>query len=182
VRTAIGRFPGISQSAVVVREDQPGDKRLVAYVVTDRPVDPAAVRAFVAERLPEYMVPSAVVLLDALPMTPTGKLDRRALPAPDHTARAVGRGPRDEREEKLCGLYAEILCLDTVGIDDNFFDLGGHSLLVTRLISRVRSVMSAELTIKAVFEAPTVADLTSRLTTATRARPALRARTKEVSS
>ncbi|WP_457027864.1 amino acid adenylation domain-containing protein [Kitasatospora sp. P5_F3] len=182
VRTAIGKFPGIGQSAVVVREDQPGDKRLVAYVVTDRPVDPAAVRAFVAERLPEYMVPSAVVLLDALPMTPTGKLDRRALPAPDHTARAVGRGPRDEREEKLCGLYAEILCLDTVGIDDNFFDLGGHSLLVTRLISRVRSVMSAELTIKAVFEAPTVADLTSRLTTATRARPALRARTKEVSS
>ncbi|BFV55961.1 hypothetical protein KCMC57_up10650 [Kitasatospora sp. CMC57] len=182
VRTAIGRFPGISQSAVVVREDNPGDKRLVAYVVTDRPVDPAAVRAFVAERLPEYMVPSAVVLLDALPMTPTGKLDRRALPAPDHTGRAVGRGPRDEREEKLCGLYAEILCLETVGIDDNFFDLGGHSLLVTRLISRVRSVMSAELTIKAVFEAPTVADLVGRLTTATRARPALRARTKEVSS
>ncbi|MFJ9517237.1 amino acid adenylation domain-containing protein [Kitasatospora sp. NPDC101801] len=182
VRTAVGKFPGIGQSAVVVREDQPGDKRLVAYVVTDRPVDPVAVRAFVAELLPEYMVPSAVVLLDALPMTPTGKLDRRALPAPDHTGRPVGRGPRNEREEKLCGLYAEILCLETVGIDDNFFDLGGHSLLVTRLISRVRSVMSAELTIKAVFEAPTIADLAGRLTTATRARPALRARTKEVSS
>ncbi|MER5866501.1 amino acid adenylation domain-containing protein [Kitasatospora sp. NPDC002040] len=182
VRTAIGRFAGVSQSAVVVREDNPGDKRLVAYVVTDRPVDPAAVRAFVAERLPEYMVPSAVVLLDALPMTPTGKLDRRALPAPDLTQRPVGRAPRDEREEKLCGLFAEILCLETVGIDDNFFELGGHSLLVTRLISRVRSVMSAELTIKAVFEAPTVAELTGRLTTAVRARPALRARTKEVSS
>ncbi|MGW2395272.1 amino acid adenylation domain-containing protein [Kitasatospora sp. NPDC001664] len=182
VRAAVASYGEIGQTAVVVREDRPGDRRLVAYLTADRPVDTAALRAHVAERLPEYMVPSAFVQLDALPMTPTGKLDRRALPAPDLTQRPAGRGPRDEKEEKLCGLFAEILCLETVGIDDNFFELGGHSLLVTRLISRVRSVLGAELTIKAVFEAPTVADLTGRLTTAVRARPALRARSKEVTS
>ncbi|MFJ8042103.1 amino acid adenylation domain-containing protein [Kitasatospora sp. NPDC096147] len=185
VRAAVASYGAageIGQTAVVVREDQPGDKRLVAYLTADHPVDTAALRAHVAERLPEYMVPSAFVQLDVLPMTPTGKLDRRALPAPDLTQRPAGRAPRDEKEEKLCGLFAEILCLETVGIDDNFFELGGHSLLVTRLISRVRSVLGAELTIKAVFEAPTVADLTGRLTTAVRARPALRARSKEVSS
>ncbi|MFK0101863.1 amino acid adenylation domain-containing protein [Streptomyces sp. NPDC091040] len=184
VQSVVGAYPGVVQSAVVVREDRPGDKRLVGYVVAGPgvPIDASAVRAHVAQRLPEYMVPSAVVGLDALPITPTGKLDRRALPVPGPAPREAGRAPRDEREEKLCGLFAEILGLESVGIDDDFFDLGGHSLMVTRLISRVRSVLSAELTIKTVFESPTVATLVTRLGTAGRARPALRARSKEKSS
>ncbi|MFJ9577474.1 amino acid adenylation domain-containing protein [Streptomyces sp. NPDC101191] len=185
IQNVLATHPTVGQAAVVVREDTPGDKRLVAYVV---PADPAVapdsgtLRAHLADRLPEYMVPAGYVTVDAFPLTPTGKLDRRALPAPVYESREGGRAPRNEREEKLCGLFAEILGRDGVTIDDNFFDLGGHSLLVTRLISRVRSVLSAELTIKAVFESPTVAGLADQLTTAPKARPMLRARRREGSS
>ncbi|MEY9968104.1 amino acid adenylation domain-containing protein [Streptacidiphilus sp. MAP12-16] len=181
IQTLLATHPEVGQATVLAREDVPGDKRLVAYVVPDGATtpDPRELRAFVAERLPEYMVPSAVVVLDSLPLTPTGKLDRRALPVPQYSVTAHGRAPRDEREEKLCALFAEILGLTGgVGIDDSFFDLGGHSLLVTRLISRVRSVLGAEITIKCVFEAPTVAGLVGQLTTAPKARPALRARVR----
>ena len=181
IQTLLATHPEVGQATVLAREDVPGDKRLVAYVVPDGATtpDPRELRAFVAERLPEYMVPSAIVVLDSLPLTPTGKLDRRALPVPQYSVTAHGRAPRDEREEKLCALFAEILGLTGgVGIDDSFFDLGGHSLLVTRLISRVRSVLGAEITIKCVFEAPTVAGLVGQLTTAPKARPALRARVR----
>src|SRR5262249_754662 len=136
--------------------------------------DAAALRSHVGARLPDYMVPSAIVVLDRLPLTANGKLDRGALPAPQVRAGVV-RLARSPREEVLCALFAEVLGLERVGIDDDFFALGGHSLLATRLISRVRSSLDVELSIRSLFEAPTVAALVERLGDADAARPALRA-------
>ncbi|WP_413229909.1 non-ribosomal peptide synthetase [Kitasatospora purpeofusca] len=167
VEAALAGLPGIAQAAVIVREDVPGDKRLVAYIVPDpdTQVDATQVRAAAGERLPDYMAPSAVLVLDRLPVTVNGKLDRRALPAPDYatTATGSGRAPSTPREELLCALFAQLLGVPTVGVDDNFFDLGGHSLLATRLVSRLRSALGVELGIRAVFEAPTVAALAARI-------------------
>ena len=153
--------PEVRQAAVVVREDRPGDKRLVAYVVGT--ADAADLRRHIAAALPEYMVPAAVVRIDALPLGPSGKLDRRALPAPELTVTPSGRAPRSQREEVLCGLFAEVLGVPAVTVDDNFFELGGHSLLVTRLVSRIRRELGAELSIRGLFETPTVAELAERL-------------------
>ena len=126
-------------------------------------VDAAALRAQLGASLPDYMVPSAFVVLDALPLTPNGKLDRRALPAPDLTPTTAWRAPRTPQEEVLCALFAEVLGVERVGIDDNFFELGGHSLLATRLISRIRTTLDVEIAIRALFEAPTVEALAQRL-------------------
>ncbi|MFF6888103.1 amino acid adenylation domain-containing protein, partial [Streptomyces sp. NPDC012421] len=164
VESVLGAVPGVARCAVVVREDRPGDRRLVAYVVPGEvPASVAELRARVAAAVPEYMVPSAFVVLDALPLTPNGKLDRRALPAPSVEAGEGSRAPRDPREEILCGLFAEVLGVERVGIDDDFFALGGHSLLATRLVGRVRSVLDAELTIRELFDAPTVAGIATTL-------------------
>ncbi|MGA4846193.1 amino acid adenylation domain-containing protein [Streptomyces sp. G5(2025)] len=179
IEAAVADRPGVAQTAVVLREDQAGDQRLVAYVVADRARwDEAAVHAALADRLPDFMMPSAFVTLDALPLSPNGKLDRAALPAPTYTGRVSGREPRTPREEILCGLYAEILALPQVTIDDNFFELGGHSLLATRLVSRIRTTLGAELSIRQFFETPTIAALSGVLERAGRARAALTARTR----
>ncbi|MEU7599036.1 amino acid adenylation domain-containing protein, partial [Streptomyces sp. NPDC039022] len=173
VETVLGQCPGVEQAAVVVREDRPGDKRLVAYVVGDA----SGTRDFMAERLPDHMTPSATVVLDALPLTANGKIDRAALPAPDCTAAAdaSARAPRTPQEQILCRLFAEVLGLEVarVGIDDGFFDLGGDSLLATRLASRVKGALGAEIPVRALFEAPTVAGLAGRLDEFEAVRPVL---------
>ncbi|MFD8070906.1 alpha/beta fold hydrolase, partial [Streptomyces parvulus] len=166
IEAVLGRHPGLAQVAVIAREDQPGDKRLTAYLVADTEdgtVDTEAVRTHAAGLLPEYMVPTAFVVLDQLPLTNNGKLDRRALPAPDPTTTAArtGRGPRNPREEILCGLFAEILGVPAVGIDDSFFELGGHSLLATRLVSRIRAILGVRLSIHRLLNTPTVAALSN---------------------
>ncbi|WP_309116666.1 amino acid adenylation domain-containing protein [Saccharothrix sp.] len=165
VEAVLVSHPAVAQAAVVPREDTPGLLRLVAYVVGD--VEPAELRRFAAERLPDYMVPPAYVPLDRIPRTTSGKLDRAALPAPDRSATVAGRAPRDHREAVLCGLFAELLGLPEVGVDDDFFSLGGHSLLVARLIGRVRSEFGVSIGIRTVFEAPTVAKLVPKLGVAT---------------
>ncbi|WP_410614837.1 amino acid adenylation domain-containing protein [Amycolatopsis sp. lyj-109] len=134
-----------------------------------------ALRAHVRDRLPQYMVPSAFVLLDRLPLLASGKLDRRALPSPDKQAATAGRAPRTPVEEVLCGLFAEVLDSSSIGVDDDFFALGGHSLMATRLVARLRAVFGVELQVRSVFEAPTVAGLAALLATSgtAPARPAL---------
>src|SRR6478609_6964082 len=166
---------GVADSFAVVREDTPGDRRLVAYVVPAdgaRP-EPGDLAGAVGRSLPAYMVPSAFVLLEALPLTVNGKVDRRALPAPGHSAPAGGRPARTVREEILCGLFADVLGLDAAGADDDFFALGGHSLLATRLVARIRSALGAEVQVKALFEHPTPAALAAALDGAAAARTPL---------
>ena len=170
IESVLLRQGSVAQAAVMVREDVPGVRRLVAYVVpAGRNIDAVSLRAFVGITLPDYMVPSAVVALERLPLTPNGKLDRRMLPVPDLAMASRRRAPRTPQEEVLCGLFAEILGLQRIGIDENFFELGGHSLLAIRLISRVRSSLDVEISIRSLFEAPTVETLAKRLV---RGRPA----------
>jgi amino acid adenylation domain-containing protein len=177
IEAALMRHPVVAQAAVVARADQPGNKRLVAYVMpaAGQIVDTGVLRAHLAASLPDYMVPSAVVVLDRLPQTPSGKLDRRALPALDLTPAMVRRAPRTPHERILCTLFAEVLGVERLGIDDNFFDLGGHSLLAIRLIGRIRAVLQVELAIRSLFEAPTVEALASHLAAGAPARSDLEA-------
>jgi amino acid adenylation domain-containing protein len=171
VESALLAHPGVREAVAVVREDSPGDRRLVAYVSAaertepsevEAAPEPSALRAFVKERLPEYMVPSAIVVLDTMPLAPGGKLDRKALPAPEARAelRPSYEAPRHELEQQVADLWAELLRVDKVGIHDNFFELGGHSLLATQLVARVRSAFNVELSLRKLYEQPTVAGMT----------------------
>ncbi|MGA9358096.1 MAG: amino acid adenylation domain-containing protein, partial [Mycobacterium sp.] len=161
VQAALAGLVGVKQAVVIAREDRPGDKRLVGYVTGT--VDPAVVRAALAERLPAYMVPTAVVVLGALPLTVNGKLDTRALPAPDYHETDHYRAPTSPVEEILAGIYAHVLGLERVGVDDSFFDLGGDSLSAMRLVAAIDKSLDAGLAVRAVFDAPTVAQLAPRI-------------------
>ncbi|MEU4768131.1 amino acid adenylation domain-containing protein [Actinosynnema sp. NPDC023794] len=173
VAAVLADHPSVRRAEVVVREDTPGDRRLVAYLVPDGQVDTGAIRDHCARHLAEHMVPSAFVVVDVMPLTPNGKLDRAALPAPDFTGLLSGAAPTTARERVLCDLFGEVLGVPDIGLHDSFFALGGHSLLATRLVSRIRTVFDAELPIRALFEAPTVAEVARRLGGAELARPAL---------
>jgi amino acid adenylation domain-containing protein len=188
VGAVLAGCPGVAQAVVIARQDVPGDIRLAAYLVPDPDAAEAgqdglavAAREYATARLPQYMVPAAVVVLDALPLTSNGKVDRKALPAPDFAAGAAsGRGPATAHEETLCGLFAEVLGLDRVGPEDSFFDLGGHSLLAVRLMNQIRLVLGVDIPLRVILEAPTAAELANQLSNLKKARPALRPRSREL--
>ncbi|MGV0104585.1 Non-ribosomal peptide synthetase [Nostoc sp. DSM 114160] len=175
VEAVLGQLSDVQASCAIVREDTPGDKRLVAYIVpqpeqtcTERSrstISIGEVRNFLKEKLPEYMVPSAIVILEALPLSANRKLDRRALPVPDLHNQLSDRyvAPRNPIEEILSGIWAQVLKVERVGIHDNFFELGGHSLLATQLVSRVRSSLKVELPLRSLFAAPTIAELSQNI-------------------
>lgn len=165
IEAVIRDHRAVKQVAVVVREDEPGNKQLVAYLVKEAgAVHAMDLHQFLAERLPEYMVPAAIVELQDLPLTPNGKLDRKALPAPQQPrAQTVHQAPRTAEEEILCGIFSEVLKVDHPGLDDNFFELGGHSLLATQVISQIRSTLEIELPLRVLFDAPTVAQLAEQV-------------------
>ncbi|SEL65288.1 non-ribosomal peptide synthase domain TIGR01720/amino acid adenylation domain-containing protein, partial [Nitrosovibrio tenuis] len=163
VEAALRGYPDVHEAVATVREDIPGDKRLVAYVVTDKPPPVSEWRHFLQARLPDYMVPSAFVALAALPLTANGKVDRSALPIPVVVRETEAVAPRTEDEQRLANIFAEVLHLPQVGIHDNFFELGGHSLLATQAASRIHDIMHAMVPLHVFFEAPTVAELALRL-------------------
>jgi amino acid adenylation domain-containing protein len=164
IEAALCAHPAISEAVVVAREDSPGDKRLVAYLVHEQGAGATQgeLRAYLRERLPDYMIPSAMVVLESLPLTPNGKVDRRALPAPGHENSSESGSfvpPEPGVETTLAGIWSEVLGVVRVGRHDNFFDLGGHSLLATQVMARVKEVCGVELPLRSLFESPTVAAL-----------------------
>ncbi len=165
VEAVLAALPGVTSAAVVVRDDLPGGPALLAYAVSEPGVrlDPAALLDGLRDRLPRQLVPAQLVPVEELPRTPSGKLDRRALPQP--VSDGTARGPRDERERTLCALFEELLGRTGIGIDDDFFALGGHSLSALRLANRIQERIGAQTSVPDVFAAPTVAALAARLRT-----------------
>jgi len=167
IEAVLSQHPNVLQSVVIAREEIPADKRLVAYLVPQEAAPTASeLRQFLKQKLPEYMVPSAIVMLDALPLTPNGKVDRRALPAPEMVRPELSPtfvAPKTPIQEILALFWAKVLGIEQVGIHDNFFELGGHSLLATQLISQVREAFWVELPLRCLFESPTVAEFSEAI-------------------
>lgn len=164
VEAALLGLPGIKEVAVVARDDASGNLRLVAYIVVSKHPAPntSEMRNFLKERLPDYMIPSSFLILDALPMTSTDKVNRQGLPAPPPTRPDLDTPfapPRTPVEESVTGIWEEVLALDRVGIHDDFFALGGHSLRAAQVISRVIQMFQVELPVESLFNSPTVADM-----------------------
>lgn len=171
IEAVLQTHPQVQQAVVVVVKDKPQQNALVAYVVanSEGPLDPDELRRHLKDKLPEYMVPWHFVFLEQIPLGPTGKIDRNALPAPERCDKQY-RAPRTATEEILCGIFAEVLSIERAGIDDNFFALGGHSLMATQLVSHIRTALGIELPLRAVFESPTVAHLVMHLQSTGKAR------------
>jgi amino acid adenylation domain-containing protein len=161
IETVLGRHSGVREAVALVREDTPGENRLVAYITPHEASELSVneLRSHLQERLPDYMLPAAFVLLETMPLTPNGKLDRSALPAPDVTAAKSFVAPRTGIEETLAGIWSELLNLERVSVSDDFFESGGHSLLAVRLTSRVRQAFDVELSLRSIFESPTISGL-----------------------
>ena len=175
IEAVLAAHPAVTDVAVVARQDEeaqtPEHKRLVAYLVTERETPPSVteLRDFVKPRLPGYMIPAAFVFLDALPLSPSGKVDRRALPAPEAVRPDLADAyvpPRDETETQLVAIAGELLRLERIGVHDNFFELGGHSLLATQFMARLRDSFGIELPLRTLFETPTVAAIATAIATA----------------
>lgn len=174
IESVLRRHEQVQEAIVVARDQEGEEKRLVAYVVAEAPARVSELRAWLRERLPEFMTPAAFVMMDALPLTPNGKVDRKALPAPDFSvAEESITAPRTQIEEVLLGIWANVLGLKELGVHDNFFELGGHSLMATRLISQVRNELHVEVPVSKVFESPTVARLAEHVEQALRDAPAV---------
>ena len=163
IEAVLGQHPAVQQAVVAVREESPGDKRLIAYVVAKREqhLTISEARAHLKRTLPDYMLPSALVELDRLPLTPNGKVDRKALPKPEYgaAAAAVIVAPRDELEAKLLNIWREVLKIDTVNVTDNFFEVGGHSLLALRLVEEIRKATGVPIPLTALFQDATIEHL-----------------------
>jgi hypothetical protein len=168
IEAMLAEHPAVHEAVVMVREDVSEDKRLVAYVVPSpfEIFDTNEVRGALFEKLPAYMVPTSFVMLDQLPLTPSGKLDRRALPAPEYSGIESEReyvAPRTEVEELLAAIWTRLLKVERVGVNDNFFELGGHSVLVTRMISEVNSNFQVDISLRVVFETPIMSSIASEI-------------------
>jgi acyl carrier protein len=170
VEVVLSQHPAVRGSIAVVREDAPGHKRLVAYIVPNEEKTPTVndLRIFLKQRLPEYMIPAAFVILDALPLTPNGKVDRRVLPEPVQARpelESMFVAPQTEDEKTVAEIWAEVLGLERVGVYDNFFELGGHSLLAMQVIYRLEGSFQMEFPLRNLFEIPTVAGLAKHIET-----------------
>ncbi|MFM5992907.1 MAG: amino acid adenylation domain-containing protein, partial [Sphaerospermopsis kisseleviana] len=168
IEAVLNQHPQIQTSCVIVREDNPTEKRLVGYIVAKKETTPelTAIRQFLVNKLPGYMIPSALVILENLPLTPNGKIDRRALPKPELDSTIVEKyvAPRNPIEELLTQTWLQVLKVESVGVNDNFFELGGHSLLATQIVSRIRKIFQVELPLNKLFAAPTVRELAHIIT------------------
>ncbi|HKV36205.1 MAG TPA: non-ribosomal peptide synthase/polyketide synthase [Pyrinomonadaceae bacterium] len=177
IEAQLERHAQVRQAVVTANEDESGDKRLVAYVVSEETLATSELRAFLKEQLPEYMLPSAFVMLAELPLTANGKVDRKRLPAAEFSREEMAIefvAPRTPTEEAVAGIWATVLKLERVGVLDNFFELGGHSLLATQVISRLREVFHTELSLRSLFEEPTVRGLAARIENSLNDQPQLR--------
>ena len=168
IESALRQYQRVNEAAVILREDVPGDKRLVAYVTPTEgvTVKPAEMRNYLKGQVPDYMVPSTIVVLDSMPLTANGKIDPKRLPLPDQSDSVSERNyipPSTDVERTLAEMWCQLLQLNRVGIHDDFFELGGHSLLATRLMSRIRSVFNIEIALKSLFELTTIALLAERI-------------------
>ena len=168
IEVVLASHPAVRELVVIAREDVPGEKKLVAYIVLEdqQSVNVSELRSFLADKLPDYMVPSAFVILDEFPLSPNRKIDRRALPAPDHSRPDVETVlvlPRTPAEEVMANIWAGVLGLEQVGVADNFFELGGHSMLATQVVSRIRDMFRVDLELRALFQYPTVRGLVQEM-------------------
>ena len=166
IESVLAKHPSVQSAVVILREDTPGDKRLVAYVVPSGPsVSSILLKDLAKQRLPEYMVPSAFVLMNALPLSPNGKINRRLLPAPDWSIADGGDlvQPRNELESTLVGIWQAVLGVPNIGVRDNFFDLGGHSLMAARVLTEVEKLAGKELPLSVLFRGATVESLAQRI-------------------